>query len=189
MKLEQGDAFEIMAQMPDKSVDCVLTDPPMGMMPRLLPEFLRVASGSVCIIAPMEWPDEPAVMNYLDPPHEVSFLWHASIYEVWAETGKYGWGGGLVLVWRPPRAYRPDERLLGLYPVSNEMLGIHLGMKPASLSATILDRIKPQSVFDPFMGTGSVCRAAMELGIDAHGVDIEQKYVDLARTWCDRGKA
>ena len=37
-------------------------------------------------------------------------------------------------------------------------------------------------ILDPFCGSGTTCVAAKKLGRKYIGIDIEQKYVDIART-------
>jgi DNA modification methylase len=52
--------------------------------------------------------------------------------------------------------------------------------KPVSLMRALLDACPVGSVADPFMGTGSVLVAAASLGRHAVGVEIEERYCEIA---------
>jgi site-specific DNA-methyltransferase (adenine-specific)/modification methylase len=57
---------------------------------------------------------------------------------------------------------------------------IHPTQKPVRLMSWCLDKLtKPDGVFDPFMGSGSVAIACMEKGIPFIGVERDEKYFEL----------
>lgn len=58
----------------------------------------------------------------------------------------------------------------------------HPCAKPYRAWKTLLSNIaKPgMTILDPFVGSGTTLRAAKELGMNAIGVDIEEKYCELA---------
>lgn len=58
----------------------------------------------------------------------------------------------------------------------------HPCAKPYKAWKTLLSNIaKPgHTILDPFMGSGTTLRAAKELGMKAIGIDIEERYCDLA---------
>ncbi len=73
-------------------------------------------------------------------------------------TGKHG---NVLSVNRVPNEYHPTEK-----PV--ELLGILLSNAEAGL------------VLDPFMGSGTTLRAAKDLCRTAIGIEIEEKYCEIA---------
>jgi site-specific DNA-methyltransferase (adenine-specific) len=56
----------------------------------------------------------------------------------------------------------------------------HPTQKPLDLVATILGALDPASVLDPFMGSGTTIVAAKNLGRRAIGIEIEERYCEIA---------
>lgn len=61
-----------------------------------------------------------------------------------------------------------------------EKADTHPTMKPEALVERILSAVPGDIVLDPFMGSGTTLRAAKNLGRKAIGIDIEEKYCELA---------
>lgn len=59
-------------------------------------------------------------------------------------------------------------------------VGNHPCPKPLSLYRAILGKGKATSVIDPFMGSGTTLRAAKDLGIPAIGIDVSERYCEIA---------
>lgn len=59
-------------------------------------------------------------------------------------------------------------------------VGDHPCPKPLSLYRAIIGRSHATSVIDPFMGSGTTLRAASELGIHAIGIEISERYCEVA---------
>jgi site-specific DNA-methyltransferase (adenine-specific) len=63
----------------------------------------------------------------------------------------------------------------------------HLAEKPVDLFVNILGVTKDTaSILDPFMGSGTTLRAAKDLGRRAIGVEIEEKYCEIAAKRLDQ---
>lgn len=57
----------------------------------------------------------------------------------------------------------------------------HPTQKPVALMKWCIDIAgDPQTVLDPFMGSGTTLRAAKDLGRKAIGIEIEEKYCEIA---------
>ena len=52
--------------------------------------------------------------------------------------------------------------------------------KPLSLYRQILAPLDSQTILDPFVGTGGTLRAAKDLGRKAIGIEIEERYCEIA---------
>lgn len=110
---------------------------------------------------------------------------------VWDKTARArGYPGRFAaqsefVVWgtNGPRGDQYDYALRGVFPhpvpVNDER--VHMTQKPISLLRDLIS-ISPDAgvVLDPFMGSGTTLRAAKDLGRRAIGVEIEERYCELA---------
>jgi DNA modification methylase len=55
------------------------------------------------------------------------------------------------------------------------------------LLAPLADLCPGQTVVDPYMGTGTTLRAAKDLGFKAIGIEIEERYCEMAARRLDQG--
>lgn len=59
--------------------------------------------------------------------------------------------------------------------------GFHPTQKPLELMTWCISLSgNPQTILDPFMGSGTTLRAAKDLGRKAIGIEIEERYCEIA---------
>lgn len=117
---------------------------------------------------------------------------------IWDTKGALGMGA-LDLPWKPShqeiyvlgkgfKGHRGSD-VLTFAPVQS--LGyngrVHPHEKPVTLMAALIDKCPPGTVADPFAGSGSTLVAAKECGRKAIGVELEEKYCEIAARRLDQG--
>lgn len=63
----------------------------------------------------------------------------------------------------------------------------HPSEKPVRLMRQFVQKSPPGTILDPFMGCGSTLRAAKDLGRKAVGIEIEEKYCEIAARRLSQG--
>jgi site-specific DNA-methyltransferase (adenine-specific)/modification methylase len=64
---------------------------------------------------------------------------------------------------------------------------LHPTQKPLVLMRWIIEKCPPGIVLDPYMGSGTTLRAAKDLGRRAIGVEIEERYCEIAAKRLEQG--
>jgi len=190
IQIYHGDCLEIMPQL--EPVDLVLTDPPYGIADKWKGGWSEKHGWGKSHL-------EKDFRNQWDiiPSHE-----HI---EAILTAGKYKiiWGGNHFeelhpsrcwLVWnKPERGFTLAEAELAWTNADNiirvcdchrnDTGKIHTTQKPLKLMKWCLNlpwTKSLQTILDPFMGSGTTLVAAKELGRKAIGIEIEEKYCEIA---------
>lgn len=81
---------------------------------------------------------------------------------------------------RPLRGIRPRSVIRSDWSSTNDP--VHPTVKPVTLLRRLIEwSTDPgEMVFDPFMGSGTTLRAAKDLGRKAIGIEIEERYCEIA---------
>jgi DNA modification methylase len=199
-RVYQGDCLELMKCLPDKSIDLVLTDPPYGLNNMNWDrQSSRLGYGLATPknYGDTDWDKKPPSKecfneilrisknqiifggNYFNlPPSSCWIVWDKdngsndfadaelawSSFKSAVRLFKWRWNGMLQekMNWK-------EER-------------VHPTQKPLSLMRWCLEKYSGacESILDPFMGSGTTCLAAKQLGRHYLGFELEQKYVDIA---------
>lgn len=181
MTIYHGDCRRL---QPEISCDLVITDPPYPNNSGHFDAAIRVARGYLAGLEAVEvicfWSElgPPPV----DLPLVAVHIWHRSnvngkVYEPayhFAIDGRKRRSE----VWRHPAIFK------GAGPGCAEYLG-HPTQKPLALMRQILQGTIG-TVLDPFMGSGTTLRAAKDLGRKAIGIEIEERYCEIAAKRCQQ---
>jgi site-specific DNA-methyltransferase (adenine-specific) len=171
-----GDCREVLPSLP--KVDLVLTDPPY---PDQYEELYRYESGQLGFLDSMECKQIVFWSARFDFPFDYSaiHIWDKKMGAGRAEYDRiferHGQAGFLMF-----REYFINSTVAANY--TGDVFTGHPSQKPIKLIKRILKRLAPVEAFilDPFMGSGTTLRAAKDLGRKAIGIEIEEKYCEIA---------
>ena len=203
----QGDCLEVMRDIPDKSVDFVLTDPPYlceinggaGMaktwnsrktffdmienFSEHAQEMYRVLKdNSHCIIFTNSKSLQSSINQFTEVFRFIDLL-------TMVKSNAYPIGGYYLrntefalLLTKGFRRVNDESQKNIFYsePVKND---IHPTVKPLSVIEKMIVQSsqKGDIIFDPFLGSGTTAVAAHNTGRFFIGIEKEQKYVEIAR--------
>lgn len=181
-----GDCREILPSLP--KVDLVLTDPQYGVNERYESgkddeESVMIAVDVIDLCRALAdrivlTPGVKHLFRYPAPTWTGSFFYPAG-------TGLCPWG---FVCWQPILFYgrdpyggkgsRPDSRLSTETAENNG----HPCPKPIEQWLWLTNRVSlpDETILDPFMGSGTTLRAAKDLGRKAIGIEIEERYCEIA---------
>ena len=176
--------------------DVLLTDPPYGIEYESGSD--RTEGFSRSIVGDKDTSLRDSVIGWWgDGPALVFGSWKAQrptgtrMILVWDQGGALGMGA-LDLPWKPSwqevyvlgRGFtgRRDGAVLRCPPVQSMASNgrVHPHEKPLQLLTKLLAKCPPGAVLDPFMGSGTTLVAAKDLGRRAIGIEIEERYCEIA---------
>ena len=188
-----GDCLEILPTLADQSIDLVLTDPPYGIeksstkgdyesdfvdnedyivsfvVAQILPQLRRLARVVLT----------PGIKHLFHYPKPDSF----GVFFYPSATSWQKWG---TLDTNPILYYgdRPEKMgPLSWSETSTAPKAIkHPCAKPLVQWRKLVDRCSSEggTILDPFMGSGTTLEAAKQLGRKAIGIELEEKYCEIA---------
>jgi len=192
-----GDCREILPLLPDKSIDLVLTDPPYGVGTDYgdgCKDDIQTFRASVTLILELK------VKTVIFVP--VSRLYDLPQKPEWLGVWRKNWTG---LALRSYPIY-PHWEGLAFYFLKGDYAGNkghrsdvfdaasvrpnksgHPTPKPESLILELLQFLKGNVILDPFLGSGTTCYCAKKLNRRCIGIEIEEKYCEIAANRCSQG--
>jgi len=189
----QDDCLNVLKDLPDKCVDLVLTDPPYGMnfqsnyrhkkhdkienddeFPvEVLSELFRIAKRGVYVFC--RWDN----LKDLPPPKSV-LAWvknNWSMGDLLHEHGRQ-WE---AICFYPQEQHEFVTRIPDVIHENRTGNNLHPTEKPIDLMKKILMANVGDTIFDPFAGSGSTLVAAKQLGRNFIGIELSEKYCEIAR--------
>lgn len=201
-----GDCRDI---LPSISADAVITDPPYGVGVKYGDEYSDTKVGYWAWLIPtinmMRW-SAPVVAF----THRVTALAYLEGWDwigVWNKPMSFGCRVGNspvlphwepiflygvfslgvkgemlsdVISCNPERAGNINKGLIGREKWKKGDMAKHPTPKPIRLYSKLIKCLSKKSVIDPFMGSGTTLRAAKDLGRRAIGIEIEERYCEIA---------
>lgn len=189
-----GDCREILPLIPDKSIDLVLTDPPYGVgkdYGKGCKDDLVTFVNSVSLVVNLD------IRAVIFCP--VSRLFDLPIRPEWLGIWFKNWTG-LALRSYP---FYPHWEALAFYHLKGDFAGNkghrsdvfefasirpeingHPSPKPETLISELITFLQPELILDPFLGSGTTAYCAKKLNRKCIGIEIEEKYCEIAAKRC-----
>ena len=110
---------------------------------------------------------------------------------VWDTLGALGMGD-LSIPWKPSHqeiyvigrgfSGRRTSDVLSFHPTQSTALRgkVHPHEKPVALMKELAGKCPEGTILDPFMGSGTTLRAAKDLNRKAIGIELEERYCEIA---------
>jgi site-specific DNA-methyltransferase (adenine-specific) len=179
--LHLGDCLEYMRGMADKSVDAVITDPPYGLGIAANPFRQK--------FEPLEWDNVPASQEHITEILRVSnnqVIWGGNYFSLpptqcfllWDKKQPEDFSSSMCeMAWT---SFSKPAKLFRYSVTSYEKE--HPTQKPLPLMEWIIRKYtnENETIFDPFMGSGTTGVAAVRLGRSFIGVEINPDYYAIA---------
>ena len=173
-----GDCREILPQL-DKG-DLVLTDPPYGIGIADWDSFIE-PSGWMPLLpqcTTLIFPSIGRMYSYPQPRWVLSWIRDNS-------TQRNGTGG--FNHWEPILLYGEGKFSKdSIRVLDSGGHNFHPSVKPLYLLRWLIGETEAQNILDPFMGSGTVVRAAKDLNRYSIGIEIEEKYCEIAARRCSQ---
>ncbi len=182
-----GDCREIMSNGMAE-VDSVFADPPYGIQKaswdgRFMLDWLPLAVGITNFAVAIT----SGVGNLMTLPQSLGSMIYRWTWAIKISNGMTfkGHGENGFANWIPCVVYARPQVGLGAFQDAIEVTidGIkpdHPSPKPYAAMQWIVDRLPGLSICDPFMGSGSTLLAAKNRNRRAIGIEIEEKYCEIA---------
>ena len=178
-----GDCRDILPHL--EQVDLVLTDPPYGVGKAkwdiLDWNWLPMAA----VKANMALGIMPGIPNLLALPETVEghiYRWMLSVRIINSTTrGAIGFGNWIacaVYAREGVSIYQCDQDATEI-SIRGKMPD-HPSPKPSEAMRWLVTKLPGETILDPFMGSGTTLRAAKDLGRNAIGIEIEERYCEVA---------
>lgn len=190
-----GDCREI---LPTLDADVMVTDPPYGIQfassrvgafngvgiandhdASLRDEVLRAWHGAAAVFGSwkVERPSGTRAVLVWDKGEgvgmgDLTFPWKPNTEEIYIlGKGWHGHRGSSVL---------RDTSVVSWTGAGPGPKRVHPNEKPVPLLRSIIEKAPEGVILDPFMGSGATLRAAKDLGRKAIGIEIEERYCEIA---------
>lgn len=177
-----GDNRDILPHL--QKVDLVLTDPPYGI--GYGEKHTKWSANRGVILG--EWDKETPNIKWILPYGEVVVIWGGERFDLPKSRGWLSWVkpdapptfSGFELAWTNQN--KPSRWIRHSISATNQERVGHPTQKPLKVMNWCINESCPdaKTVIDPFMGSGTTLRAAKDLGRKAIGIEIEERYCEIA---------
>lgn len=220
-KIILGDCLEVMKDIPDKSIDLVLTDPPYGVTglewdndkTEWMNDILRISKKDSAIVVFGTQPFTSKIIYEYRKHFRYCWVWnkkiagnpliakyqplkiHEDIIVFSKKTHSYypimiqgtmrkkGGGKSNLLSMQMSETVNDNYYPTSILEFSNSKRGQHPTEKPVELIKYLVQTYSKENdlILDPFLGSGTTAVACKQLKRNFIGIEISEKYCEIAR--------
>ena len=212
IRLYHGDCLKLMKDIPDESVDMILTDPPYGvtrckwdkvqLFEPMWEEYRRIIKPNGCIAIFAGEPFSSALVQSNLKMYRYELIWKKDIHSDFlnAKRKPLKIHDKIQIYYEKQPTYKMHsyEAKSGIterYPTTvlelKREVGIHPTQKPVPLLAWLIRTYTDAGnvVLDSFMGSGSTGVACVQEGRNFIGIEQERRYFEIAQRRIEEARA
>jgi site-specific DNA-methyltransferase (adenine-specific) len=200
-RLIQGDCLQVLKELPNKSIDCIITDPPYGINETAEKNNSRGGACKPTKYASYLWDKQRITKQYFDEMFRISknqmvcggnyytdFLYPSPCWIVWDKRVKDSIKNDFAdceLIWTSFNKCARMFRFLWcgmLQGKRHKELRTHPTQKPLDLMEWLIKNFSDEgdTILDPFMGSGTTGVAALRLNRNFIGIELDENYFKIA---------
>ena len=195
-KIINANCLDILKDIPDNSIDCVITDPPFGINYQsnrrkikhekivnddalflFLNELIRITKEDGCLFIFYSWKNK-----LIDDRIKNEIIWVKDNWSAGDLKGNYG-NMYETIAFIPRLGFKMQKRYPNVFECKRANCELHPTEKPVGIINFLLRSAtkKDDLILDPFCGSGTTCVAAKQNHRRYIGIDISDKYCEIAR--------
>lgn len=193
-----GYCLQLMKQIPDKSIDCVITDPPYGLGNRLSDGSGKLKNTPMKVLyLESEWvdtvPDE-TIFNEIFRISKNQIICGGNYFKLPPTRGFVCWDKKQAMptlsaceyIWT---SFDCPAKIASFS--SMDLNRVHPTQKPVDLIKWLIDKFTNENdlILDPFLGSGTTAIACYDLKRRYIGIEKEERYYNIANERLKKHKA
>lgn len=206
-QLKQGDCLELMKNIPDGSVDLVLTDPPYGMafksnyrkekyneikndktlewLEKYVGECFRILKDNTAVYFFCSWHNVDAFKQAIERKFKIKniLIWEKNNTSMGDLKGSYAPKYEMIIFAHKGRKQLNGFRYADIIKAKRTGNKLHPTEKPVDLLELFIKNSSDENevIFDGFMGSGSTGVACVNTKRKFIGFEIDEKYFEIAK--------
>ena len=207
VRLRQGDCLELMKNIPDGSVDLVLTDPPYGMafksnhrkekynkikndeslewLEKYVDECFRILKDNTAVYCFCSWHNVDVFKHAIEKKFKIKniLIWEKNNTSMGDLKASYAPKYEMIIFAHKGRKLLNGFRYADIIKANRTGNKFHPTEKPVDILELFIKNSSDENavVFDGFMGSGSTGVACVNTGRRFIGIELDEGYFNIAK--------